>query len=138
MKRFRPAALWMAIISITSSTVISSRQFTKAVATSTPIRVTEEGFASFWQAWWWVFVKGYHALEFAILAVLIERALPRRYALAFGITALCASVDEWHQTFVPARGGRLTDVLIDCGGALVGLGFAAWLRRRQSLKGLVD
>ena len=138
MNRWWLPVLWMGIISITSSTVISSRQFTKAVATSTPIRVTEEGFASFWQAWWWVFVKGYHALEFAILAILIERAKPKRYVLAFGVTLLCARADEWHQTFVPARGGRLTDVLIDSGGALSGLALAFLIRRRQSRNHLID
>lgn len=102
------------------------------VAVNGPIRVSEEGFASFWQAWWWVFVKGYHALEFAILALLLERALPGKYGRVFAIAVCTAAIDEWHQSFVPARGGRFTDVVIDAGGAIVGLFLSSWLRHRKS------
>jgi VanZ family protein len=34
-------------------------------------------------------------------------------------TALVASCDEWHQTFLPNRTGTPWDVLLDCIGALV-------------------
>ena len=34
-------------------------------------------------------------------------------------TALVASWDEWHQTFLPNRTGSPWDVLLDCCGALV-------------------
>ena len=33
-------------------------------------------------------------------------------------TALVASADEWHQTFLPNRTGRYQDVLLDCSGAI--------------------
>lgn len=34
-------------------------------------------------------------------------------------TALIASLDEWHQTFLPTRTGRFADVVLDtCGGAV--------------------
>ena len=34
-------------------------------------------------------------------------------------TALVASCDEWHQTFLPNRTGSPWDVLLDCTGAIV-------------------
>ncbi len=40
-------------------------------------------------------------------------------ALALLGTALVASWDEWHQTFLPNRTGSPWDVLLDCCGALV-------------------
>jgi VanZ family protein len=33
-------------------------------------------------------------------------------------TALVASADEWHQTFLPNRTGSPWDVLLDCCGAV--------------------
>jgi VanZ family protein len=40
-------------------------------------------------------------------------------ALALLGTALIASCDEFHQTFLPNRTGTFSDVLLDCSGALV-------------------
>jgi VanZ family protein len=39
-------------------------------------------------------------------------------------TALVASWDEWHQTFLPNRQGSPWDVLLDCCGAAVMIGMA--------------
>ena len=48
-------------------------------------------------------------------------------ALAWSFLYACT--DEWHQTFVPGRAGRFTDVLIDSCGALIGVLLALLLRR---------
>jgi VanZ family protein len=40
------------------------------------------------------------------------------FLLALAGTALLASYDEWHQTFLPNRTGSPWDVLLDCCGAL--------------------
>jgi VanZ family protein len=45
-------------------------------------------------------------------------------------TALVASWDEWHQTFLPNRTGSPYDVLLDCCGAAAVMGMA-WLYLRQ-------
>jgi VanZ family protein len=34
-------------------------------------------------------------------------------AIAFFMSALVASLDEWHQTFIPSRTGKISDVLLD-------------------------
>ncbi len=108
--------MWMAIIFATSCTVISSQQLTQAVTTRGPVHLTQAQFTSFWDRYWWVFVKGDHACEYALLTFLLIKPLksnlPRvaLFALAF------AASDEFHQTFIPHRGGRWTDVAIDCIG----------------------
>jgi len=45
-------------------------------------------------------------------------------------TALVASWDEWHQTFLPNRTGSPWDVLLDCFGAAAMIGMA-WLYLRS-------
>jgi VanZ family protein len=35
------------------------------------------------------------------------------------MTALVASLDEWHQTFIPSRTGSVRDVILDSAAALV-------------------
>jgi VanZ family protein len=46
-----------------------------------------------------------------------SRFLPDAFLALLG-TALVASCDEWHQTFLPNRTGTPWDVLLDCTGAL--------------------
>jgi hypothetical protein len=43
----------------------------------------------------------------------------RSVAQAVACTALVASLDEWHQTFIPSRTGTFHDVLLDTCGAMV-------------------
>jgi VanZ family protein len=75
----------------------------------------------------WILRKLGHVVEYAILAALMWRALhptdrPRQLAIsAFMITVLYAVSDELHQMFVPGRHGTPLDVMIDAGGAIIGL-----------------
>jgi len=70
--------------------------------------------------WDLVLRKLAHTAEFAILAILLERAL-RRPALALLIASAYAATDEFHQAFVPGRHAKPTDWLIDTAGAAIGL-----------------
>ena len=63
--------LWAGVIVATSCTVVQSKAFVRAVSTGTPVAISERGFQRFWSSWWWVFVKGYHVMEFALLTYLI-------------------------------------------------------------------
>ena len=77
--------------------------------------------------------KTAHTTEFAILALLLWRARrqpsrsnprPWRWSdagFAWMIAAVFAVTDEWHQSFVPNREARVSDVLIDTTGAAFGL-----------------
>jgi VanZ family protein len=84
-------------------------------------------------------VCGYFGLSFLLYRAwratipLIER---RRWSvkwsrIAFLMTALVACLDEWHQTYIPSRTGRVQDVLLDSSAALAAqLGILLWLRGR--------
>lgn len=92
--------------------------------------------------------KAGHVFGYAMLSYLLFRAwratLPRVSAalwslswasIAFFMTALVASLDEWHQTFIPSRTGTIHDVLLDSTAAL-GAQILIWIflrnrRRRQ-------
>jgi VanZ family protein len=86
--------------------------------------------------------KAGHLTEYAILALLLRRALRATLhpgssglkvsALALLIAAAYASTDEFHQTFVPGRTPSPHDVLIDTTGAFVALAVAAvWQKRHE-------
>lgn len=69
--------------------------------------------------------KAAHVTEYAILAALWLRAFNRTTLgpggaawLAFGLSVVCAVVDETHQAFVPHRTGTAADVLVDTLGVL--------------------
>ena len=57
-----------------------------------------------WLRAWWLTLPHSRFLPDALLALLG--------------TALVASCDEWHQTFLPNRTGTPWDVLLDCTGAI--------------------
>ena len=72
--------------------------------------------------------KGAHVVAYMVLGFLVLNA---QYASgAVGVKSLAATMlicvlfaasDEWHQTFVPGRGGQMSDVLLDSVGAVVGI-----------------
>ena len=75
-----------------------------------------------------------HMFEYFCLAVssllffreLYVRKLRRGLRAVFSALLLCfvyACSDEWHQTFVPGRSGRFSDVMVDLAGSLFGLLF---------------
>lgn len=72
--------------------------------------------------------KGAHAFIYFILGVLIV-ATERKsgikgykvYVLAVSFCFLYAATDEFHQTFIVGRGGKLSDVLLDTSGAIGGM-----------------
>jgi uncharacterized protein YfiM (DUF2279 family) len=129
---------WCAFIVGTSSTVILPHDFFAWVATHIFVNETSfRRFAIFWRSSWFVSVKGWHAIEFAILFAIALVVLDRltasgsrrnvTFAVAFSI--VFAVLDEYHQTFVPGRGGTWTDVAIDGLGVAVA-GLIALKRRR--------
>lgn len=126
LRRWWPLLAWATLIAVSSSAFVSTKQFVRWMSDYTPWSVTEAQFGVFWERWWWVFVKGFHVLEFSVLFLLVVATLRRtrmshRAVLfaSFGLCAGYAALDEWHQTFVRWRGGRVTDFLIDMGGVTV-------------------
>jgi VanZ family protein len=78
-----------------------------------------------------------HLTEYAILAALLCRAMrrsPHGWFGALGISAIYASLDEFHQSFVSSRTGTAWDVLIDCAGALIGVAIVHTFASRRNRK----
>jgi VanZ family protein len=87
---------------------------------------------------------GYFALSFLLFrawrATLHLPWAPRwtlRWAaIAFLMSALVASLDEWHQTFLPSRTGTFSDVMLDSCAALTAqiliFLYLTWKPRRMS------
>ncbi len=79
-------------------------------------------------AWDTALRKGAHLTEYAILAVLLWRAIGAELP-ALAAAVAYAITDELHQTLVRGRHGTPVDVAIDTVGALLGL---AALRRARA------
>jgi VanZ family protein len=85
--------------------------------------------------------KAGHVTEYGVLAYLLWRAIfkergwPTLPSLrgAFFISLFYAISDEFHQTFVPGRTGRLTDVGFDALGTLLALALVWWFFRDEDL-----
>lgn len=122
---------WIALIFLTSSTVVTTKQLAGAVSTVTPTPASE--FESFWRSVWWIPVKGWHVSEFALLFTLIYWA-GRRKHLAAASSLGYAFFDEFHQVFVASRGGRLSDVLIDALGVLLAWRIFAHFERPKAAR----
>jgi VanZ family protein len=82
--------------------------------------------------WDTILRKAAHVSEYAILGLLLVRAV-RRHSTAFLIGVTYAITDELHQHFVSGRHASPVDVAIDSTGVLIGiLVFEATKRRRTS------
>jgi len=60
-------------------------------------------------------------------------------SIAFFMTTLVASLDEWHQTYLPSRTGTLHDVLLDSAAALTPqLIMSLWFWKTRRMPGMPD
>jgi len=133
---FGPVIVWMAVIFAMSSRAGSTghsapllawligRVSPTFLATLSPYQLDCLDYA---------FRKTCHVTEYAILALLMLRAIRRdRPAItiwmalfALAVAVLYAATDEFHQRFVPMRTASVEDVLIDASGAAAAL-FIVW------------
>jgi len=79
----------------------------------------------------------FHVIEYAIFALLLNRALkarypgliyPRRILLVFLLSFIYAISDEFHQLFVPGRYASGFDLFTDGLGSFLGSLFYRWQR----------
>jgi VanZ family protein len=127
LKVWIAAGLWIAIIIVESTKYLSSDNTSHYLY---PLfhflfGVSAQRFAPFHEH----LRKVGHFVGYFILSFLLFRAwratLPlasrwamRWAAIAFFMTAFVASMDEWHQTYLPSRGGSIHDVFLDSSAAL--------------------
>ena len=110
-----PVILWCALI------FAVSHQAKETLAPIQPSGLTAQpGFMLFGIDADVIVGKGAHILAFGVLAALLYRAT-RFYGLSLMLTFAYAVLDEWHQSFVPGRTPRITDVGFDMLGALIAL-----------------
>jgi hypothetical protein len=140
--RWLLAALWMSVIFATSCTVVFRPAFVGAVGRVLPGRTLQGLWTGFWYSCGLIVVKGYHAAEFALLFLLVRMALhrlgARRATIIAVVSCLCYAIsDEWHQTFVPGRGGSWTDVVFDMGGVSLTVMLSSQAIRGRAYQGLL-
>ena len=124
-----PSAIWLAVI-VTESTNLGSSDHTSRILYPIFHFLFGMGPARF--ATWHVLLrKTGHFVGYFTLSVLLFRSwrasFPRlstqwclQWAtLAFLGTSLVATLDEWHQTFLPSRTGTVRDVILDSTAGLV-------------------
>jgi len=130
LKAWIAAILWLIVISVESSSLLSAHNTSRILY---PLLHSLFGMApeSFEDLHFYI-RKGGHVVGYAILSILLFRAwratLPTagkaKWAwhwatIALFGTAIVASLDEWHQSFLAGRTSSFHDVLIDTGGAVL-------------------
>ena len=70
--------------------------------------------------WDLVLRKLAHGAEYAVLGVLLLRAVEHAWA-SFWIAVAYAVTDELHQAFVPGRHASPLDIAVDAAGAAIGI-----------------
>ena len=143
LKTWIAAILWLIVIAIESSAFLSASNTSRILY---PILhflfgVDRAHFAP----WHHVLRKTGHVIGYGLLSFFLFRAwratLPsvrnakwtlRWTTIAVLGTAFVASLDEWHQTFIPSRTGRWQDVVLDTSAALgTQLLLYLWLRKPE-------
>jgi VanZ family protein len=134
------AILWLILIAIESSTLLSAHNTSRVLY---PLMHFLFGMDSdHFEVWHFFIRKSGHVVGYAILSILLLRAwratlpamndaewTPRWATIAILGTALVASLDEWHQSFLPSRTGRWQDVVLDtCAGIAAQILIFLWWR----------
>jgi VanZ family protein len=128
LKAWIALILWLIVISIESTAYLSAQNTSRILY---PVLHFLFGMNHARFEHWHVYIrKGGHVFGYGLLSILLFRAwretLPsvknpkwrvQWATIAVLGTALVASLDEWHQSFLPSRTGTPWDVLLDsCAG----------------------
>jgi len=143
-KAWIPAIIWLGIIAIESTASLSSENTGRILYPVLhflfgldPVRFL---------TWHFLIRKTGHVIGYAVLSILLFRAWRASVAvknnprwsivwgrIALAMTALVASLDEWHQSFLPSRTGTIHDVVLDTTAGLAAqILVFLWLRGEKS------
>lgn len=127
LKVWLPSVIWVAIIAIESTNLGSGSHTAQLLY---PILHFLFGMKMARVAFWNNLLrKTGHVIGYAIMSVLFFRSwrgtfprLSTQWCLQWATiallsTALVASLDEWHQSFLPSRTGAVRDVILDTAAA---------------------
>ncbi len=140
LKAWIAAILWLIVIAIESTAMLSSNNTSRILYPLLHYLVGLDW--DRFEVWHFYIRKTGHVVGYGTLSILLFRAwratLPVsnnlrwtfRWANAAILgTALVASLDEWHQTFIPTRTGTVRDVILDtCAGIAAQVLVLLWLR----------
>ncbi len=125
-----PALLWLGLIALESSDLLSSTNESRILYPLLTFLFGHIDPLKF-MVWNHYLRKAGHVAGYFVLSWLLFRAwratLPLGHAsrwslhwarISFFMSALVAGLDEWHQSYLPSRTGSLRDVLLDCSAAL--------------------
>lgn len=152
LKTWIAAILWLIVIAIESTSWLSAYNTGRML-----YPLLRDLFSLSWDRFEQIHFflrKGGHVVGYGLLSILLFRAwretLPsasdarwtlRWSAIAVLGTAFVASLDEWHQSFIPTRTGTPKDVLLDTcagiGAQILILLFVALLSRKNSRRNSV-
>ncbi len=140
LKAWIAAVLWLIVIAIESSALLSAHNTGRILY---PLfhflfGLDRDRFA----VWHFYIRKSGHVVGYGTLSILLFRAwratLPAPNHLRWTMlwaniailgTALVATLDEWHQSFIPSRTGRWQDVVLDtCAGIAAQVLLLLWIR----------
>jgi VanZ family protein len=145
LKAWIAAILWLIVIAIESTAWLSSHNTSRIL-----YPLLHFIFGLNWpqfEVWHFYIRKGGHVVGYAILSILLFRAwretLPRAdhakwtlrwTSIAILGTAIVASLDEWHQSFIPSRTGRWQDVVLDtCAGIAAQIVILIFAKSRERI-----
>jgi VanZ family protein len=140
LKAWIALVLWLIVIAIESTTYLSSQHTSRVLYPLLHFLfgIDEAGFEPYH-----VFIrKSGHVFGYGLLSILLFRAWretltsPTRAEWMFRWanvavlgTCLVASLDEWHQSFLPTRTGTVRDVILDtCAGIAAQLALFLYYR----------
>jgi VanZ family protein len=128
LKAWIAAILWLIVIAIESTDWLSAHHTSRILY---PLLHYLFGLdPDRFESWHFFIRKGGHVFGYGLLSILLFRAwretLPEKTdarwtwrwaSIAVLGTALVASLDEWHQSYIPSRTGTVHDVILDtCAG----------------------
>jgi VanZ family protein len=140
LKTWIAAILWLIVIAIESTAWLSSHNTSRILYPLLHFLFGVDRLR--FEGWHFYIRKTGHVIGYGILSILLFRAwratLPAmenvkwklRWArIAVMGTAFVATLDEWHQSFIPSRTGRWQDVVLDtCAGIAAQILIFLWLK----------
>ncbi|HZQ96903.1 MAG TPA: VanZ family protein [Candidatus Sulfotelmatobacter sp.] len=143
LKAWIAAILWLIVIAVESTSYLSAHETSRILY---PVLHFLFGisYAQF-EPWHHLLRKTGHVIGYGLLSFFLFRAWRESFPVAGNPkwrlrwadtavlgTAIVASLDEWHQSFLPSRTGRWQDVVLDTSAAIaVQFLLFLWLRDRD-------
>jgi VanZ family protein len=142
LRAWWPAVVWIGLITFESTDYLSA-QNTSSILYNLLTRLFGEINLYDFLYWHHYLRKAGHVFGYAMLGLLLLRGLWMTFAdrperirllpvLAWLGTAFVATMDEWHQSYIPSRTGTPTDVLLDSAAGLAALVLAYIALRRKA------